>query len=121
MAINVLWHAMKIIWAGMDDEFCPTYNDFCHCTWLCVHGMEVIVHGIEVHGAEVMEHDVCLLFLSAPLEPVVWIYCNCRYFHAAEFSRIKPHVTFSHGQIFVHLISISLRPYNDSFFHSHHM
>ena len=46
-------------------------------------GMEVIVHGIEVRGAEVIEHDVCLLFLSAPLESVVWIYCNRRYFRAA--------------------------------------
>ena len=31
-----------------------------------------------------------------------------RYFRAAKFSRIKPRVTFSRGQIFAHLISFSL-------------
>ena len=35
-------------------------------------------------------------------------YCKRRYFRAAKFSRIKPNVTFSRGQIFAHLISISI-------------
>ena len=38
----------------------------------------------------------------------MWIYCKRRYFRAAKFSRIKPHVTFYRGQMFAHLISISI-------------
>ena len=35
-------------------------------------------------------------------------YCERRYFRAAKFSRIKPYVTFSRGQIFVHFLPTSI-------------
>ena len=71
---------------------------------LCERGVDLVTRENKVQSQREAKVPECKLSTFS----FDSIYCERRYFRAAKFSRIKPHVTFLRGQIFAHLISISI-------------